>query len=317
MDDVVRSDVERLNQWMDKSPFKVTVARYDEIDFLEKNARFLTVELYRNLRENIKKDGQLSSVPFCWKQENGRYLVLSGNHRIQAAHEAGIDEYLILYTDRPMQKSERISRQLSHNALAGQDDMVILKELWKEIDDVQAKFYSGLDDKVLKAMEQISLPPLSEIKLDFKTAAIVFLPDEKARLDKLFAEALALVHTKDVYLARYEDFDRYLDALGKTQASYNVKNVATTLMLILNLFETHQEELLDGWWDGVDPKHKNWVPLSTIFGTDKVPAQSAAVIKKALDRAVGKKDVGKKNLWQLLELLATSYLAGKEQGTGQ
>ena len=34
---------------------------------------------------------------------------------------------------------EQLAIQLSHNAIAGQDDLVILKELWESIKDVQAK----------------------------------------------------------------------------------------------------------------------------------------------------------------------------------
>lgn len=307
-----QKQLDKIKELMDKSPFKLAVVKYSEIDFLEKNARFMANETYRNLVDNVKADGALTSVPFCWKQKNGRYLVLSGNHRIKASHDAGIDDILILFTDKDMSKDERIARQLSHNSLVGQDDLLILKELWTEIDNVKLKYYAGLDDKTMKALTQITLPTLSEVNLDYRTASIVFLPHEKEHLEKVIEEAFKIVGSKDVYLANYADFDRYLDSLGKTQSSYNVKNAATALMLVLNCFEEHQDELADGWFDGEDATHQSWVPLASIFGTDKVPADVAAVVKRAVDRMVKHKEIGKKTLWHMLDLLAGDYLSGAD-----
>jgi len=42
-----------------------------------------------------------------------------------------------------------VAIHLSHNAIAGQDDLAILRELFDEINDVALKEYSGLDDVVL------------------------------------------------------------------------------------------------------------------------------------------------------------------------
>ncbi|USK77851.1 ParB/RepB/Spo0J family partition protein [Peribacillus frigoritolerans] len=72
--------------------FKIAVVPVEKLEFLEKNARFMKNETFQNLVANIKKDGGLSQLPFCYLQENGKYKVLSGNHRSQAAISAGLTE---------------------------------------------------------------------------------------------------------------------------------------------------------------------------------------------------------------------------------
>lgn len=134
------SQIEELNRRIEEAgqQFKLAVVDIEELSLLEKNARYMTNEQFSRLVSNIKQDGGLTSVPFCYK-EGDRYKVLSGNHRVMAAKEAGLKQVLIMYTDKEMTKSEQIAVQLSHNAIVGQDDPAILKELWSEINDVDLK----------------------------------------------------------------------------------------------------------------------------------------------------------------------------------
>src|SRR5690606_18347494 len=96
-----RADVERVNERLKEtdSPFRVAVVNVDDLLLLEKNARYMTNAQFRNLVNNIKRDGGLSSVPFCVR-EGDKFRVLSGNHRVMAAREAGLREILIMYTER-------------------------------------------------------------------------------------------------------------------------------------------------------------------------------------------------------------------------
>jgi len=62
----------------------------DQCDLLEKNAPFMRAEQYQRLVSNVKRDGCLTSVPFAVR--NGeRFLILSGNHRVQAAKRCRLD----------------------------------------------------------------------------------------------------------------------------------------------------------------------------------------------------------------------------------
>ena len=302
--------VEDLNIALEGQPFKVAVVPVEDLELVEKNARFMRSETFRNLVENIRKDGGLSSVPFCVKHGD-RYRVLSGNHRVQAAVEAGLERVLVLYTDRGLSRQEQVSIQLSHNAIVGEDDPVILKELWQELEDISLKFYAGLDDKLLAELEKVSLEPLSEVNLDFRTFTLLFLPEEVDRVEAVFEKAKGSVTGDSIRLARLAEFDRLMEAIAKTQAAYNVKNVAVALMLVLEVFERHLTDLSEGWLDEEgEPKHGKWVPLASIFGTDTVPPEALKVIKQAVEKMVSQDAVSSKARWQALEFWAADYLAG-------
>lgn len=311
VEEQTRSEVDRLNEGLINHPYKLSLVNVSELEFLEKNARYMTNEMFRNLVNNIKRDGGLSSVPLCWKHD-GKYRVLSGNHRCRAAIEAGLEEVLVLFTDRDLSKQEQIAIELSHNAIDGKDDMAILKELWDEIDDVSLKYYAGLDDKVLEEMEKAALASLSEVKLDYRSLTFLFLPHEVDALDEAFAHAVECGGIQDtVYINRIDDFKRLLDSQSKVQAAYDVKNSATSLMLILDVFTRHQEDLQEGYIDNEgELKHKNKVPLSSIFGDDNISAEVALTLKKAVDRMVDKGEVKTKQRTDFLRIMAERYLAG-------
>ncbi|MCL6442557.1 MAG: ParB/RepB/Spo0J family partition protein [Alicyclobacillus sp.] len=305
-------EVTAINEKLN-GPFKLAVVSIDECELLEKNARFMKHETFRNLVENVKRDGGLSSVPFCVLTKDGKYKVLSGNHRVMAAREAGLKEIPIMYTDRSLTRDEEIAIQLSHNALVGEDDPVILRELYNEIEDLSLKYYSGLDDKVLEQLEKVSVPGLTEAHIDFLSISFLFLPDELDRLRDVLERAKGEI-TSDTFLARMAEYDRTLDALSKAKASYNVINSATAMMLVLDVFERHIEDLRAGWLDsdGETVLHKGWVPLASILGTDMVPASAAAVIHQAVETMLSRGEVTTKNKWQALEYMAAEYLSGGE-----
>ena len=155
------------------------------------------------------------------------------------------EEIPVLYTDRPMDRQQRIAVQLSHNALAGKDDGRILKELFDEIEDVGLKFYSGIDDSILDNIMKISLPPLSEAPQDYRQLSFVFLPEEEERLEIAFREAFDAARGEKVYLCRFGDYDRLLDSLESVKKDAGVKNTATAMMLLLDVFDAHKDTLRD------------------------------------------------------------------------
>lgn len=303
-----RKKIDDMNNKLAKEnhPFKLAIIDIEQTELLEKNARYMTSEQFHTLVKNIKRDGGLSSVPFCYKVKE-KYRVLSGNHRVMAAKEAGIKNILVMYTDKKLSKQEQIAIQLSHNAIEGQDDPVILKELWNEIKDIDLKFYSGLDDKVLGELEKVSIDPLSEVSLDYRTLSFVFLPEEAERLEKAFEEALKVCKANDIYVSKTTEFDRLLDAIAKTNDSYNIRNVATSMMIILDIFEKHQTDLSKGWEERTGSK-KETVPLASILGTDNIPISAAKSVKKAVQKMMDKGDIKKNNLWQAIEIWAEKYL---------
>lgn len=302
--------VDQLNERI-PGPFKLKVISIDECELLEKNARYMKNETFQNLVNNIKRDGGLSSIPFCYLTEEGKYRVLSGNHRVQAAKVAGFTELLVIYTDKPMTRDEQIAVQLAHNSLVGEDDPVILQELYNEIEDLTLKYYSGLDDKVLEQLEKVQVMGLTEAQLDYLSLSFVFLPEEAERLVEVL-EKVKNELASDAILARNTEYSRLLDTVAKTQGAYNIHNGATAIMLILDVFERHQEDLKAGWLDEEgEVIHKNFVPISSVIGTDMIPAPTAEIILRAVEKMMSAGDITSKNKWQALEYWAAEYLSGE------
>ena len=239
---VASESLQSVNEKLSATSVRMAVVPIAQCDFLEKNARFMRAEQYRQLVENIRRDGCLTSVPFAIKQGD-RYKILSGNHRVKAAQDAGLTDIPVLYTDQELTHAQQVAIQLSHNAIAGQDDMAILRELYDEINDVALKEYSGLDDVVLGRMNPPNLDPLSESHLEYRVVSVCFLPEEVERAEKLFDKVMEQTMGDATWVNRRADYDRMLDALTIAKAQAGVKNTATAFGLLLDLAEKHLEEI--------------------------------------------------------------------------
>jgi hypothetical protein len=232
----------KVNEQLAPTSVRIAMVPIGQCDLLEKNARFMRAEQYQRLVSNVKRDGCLTSVPFAVK--NGeRFLILSGNHRVQAAKDAKLTEILVLYSARELSPQEQRAIQLSHNAIAGQDDLAILRELYDEINDVALKEYSGLDDVVLGRMNPPQLDPLSEMALEYRIVSIVFLPPEAKRAEALFAKIMEQALGDELWVNRFTDYDRMLDALAIARKQAGVKNTATAFGLLLDIVEKHLGEI--------------------------------------------------------------------------
>lgn len=292
---------------------RVITLPIDELKLLEVNARYMRHETFQQLVNNIKRDGALTQLPFAVLDDDGKYKVLSGNHRVKAAKEAGLKEIPVLVTDDKLSKDRQIAIQLSHNAIVGEDDPAILKALYEEIEDIDYRMYSGLDDKTLELLEQVQPESLSEANLDFQTLTIVFLPEELEKLKETWEEIQKTVKSDEYWLTRFSDYDRFMDTLEAVSSSYSVKNVATAFNIMVELAYRHLDDLSEGWYDSENDEvlHRNWVPLSSVLGNDKIPAQAAAIIKRAIEKMISKEEISNKNKWQALEYWASDYLSGE------
>ena len=259
----VTESVGHVNEKLAPSSVRMAVVPISQCDFLEKNARFMRAEQYRLLVDNIRRDGCLTSVPFAIKTSDPstgsgqcRYKILSGNHRVKAAQDAGLTEIAILYTDQELSHQKQVAIQLSHNAIAGQDDLAILRELYDEIADVTLKAYSGIDDVLLGRMEPPDLDPLSEKGLEYRIVSIAFLPEEVERAGAVFAKVLEQATGDVTWVNRRAEYDRFLDALTIAKAQAGVRNTATAFGLLLDMVKRHLDEVPK------PPQRKNAATLS-------------------------------------------------------
>ena len=226
-------------------PFRLELVAPGELKLLEKNARYMKAEQFQNLVENIKKDGNLSQLPFCYQEEDGRLRVLSGNHRVKAAIAAGVEQTLVLVAREEKNDDERLAIQLSHNAIAGQDDLVILKDLWESIQDVQSKLYAGLDSETTKSLEGIKFAAISEQRLQYKLANFMFLPEEIESLDQLLKETAVAFSADTVYLANLNTYDAFFDLVVKIKKKCMIKNSAAAFLKLLDLARVGLEQMME------------------------------------------------------------------------
>jgi len=283
-----------------------------DLELLDKNPHYMSPVKFRRLVENVRVDGCLTSVPLVWTNPTtGKRRVLSGNHRVMAAREAGVEEADVMVVDEELSEAQLVAIQLSHNALIGDDDPAGLKALYESIDDVDWRAYAGLDDKTLQLLDAVEVKTAVTAKLDFSMLTVVFLPDEQERLEAVFGDLADACKGNTTWLARFADHDRVLDLLDAAARSRGVTNQAVAVMALCDVVERHLESLDAGWLDeNGEAKGNHWVPLSTVFGVDSVPAPVAAMLRRAVDTMVTSGDITTKAKWRLLELLAADYLAG-------
>lgn len=293
-----------------------------KLKLLEVNAHFMRHEVFMRLTENVKEDNALTSVPFCaiygyYTADDPipylpgevdpipQYEVLSGNHRVKSAIAADLPEIDVMVTDDPLPPDRRKAIQLSHNALVGEDDPATLKMIYGGIQDLTMRLYSGLDDKRLDMLDKVSPGALGEANLQFQPVSFMFLPDELDQVKEVWEIAKKEAGAaKLLWLARMNEYDAVMDALEATSASYGVKNVTTALIAILEIFTRHITDLSEGYitQDGEAMKGVGAVPIASVTGVN-IPAKTAALFKKSLERVRSTMPKGKTNADALHELL--------------
>lgn len=147
-----------------------------------------------------------------------------------------------MVTDDELTKEQRLAIQLSHNSIAGEDDPAVLLQLFNEIEDVDLKQYSGIDDVQLEQLLAAQPASIAEVNLEFRNVVFAFLPHEAEQLDAIFQQALAMASANKVMLADFPEFDRLVAALEKVESAVEVQNRATQMRLVLDVFEAHADE---------------------------------------------------------------------------
>ncbi len=224
--------------------FKIENVNLVDIDLVDKNAHFMEQSTFRRLVENIKRDGQLSSVPFCVKHENGRYTVISGNHRVQAAKMAGIvNASMMIVHESEITHDEMRAIQLSHNSIVGQDDAELLKELLDEITDVALKEYAHISNEILDSVKDIDYTiemPNNEIV----PVTLMFIDTNKVAFDRIMEELenYSSRELENMTLMDSETLQKLNDITAKIGQKYKIKSQALSICKML--------ELISGVLDG-------------------------------------------------------------------
>jgi len=110
------------------SPFKVQTLSSEE------NARYMTADQMRRLTDNLKNDNALTSAVLLYPDsETNKIIVISGNHRVEAARNSKLEQIPALIIQTYLNIDEIRAIQLSHNAITGQDNPNVLLEIYESL----------------------------------------------------------------------------------------------------------------------------------------------------------------------------------------
>jgi hypothetical protein len=228
---------------------RIVRRRLRNLKLLDKNARYMRAPVFQQLVDNITRDGVLTQLPTIHED-----VVLSGNHRVQAAIKAGLEEADCIEVLgelgdgevlKALSHERAVAIQLSHNALTGEDDPNMLAALYEEL-PLEFKTYSGITDDMLRR-EDIDLSALSAGGIQYQEVQLVFLPEEATafvdlveRMQKLGKKAERLV----VLTGTLGDWDGFFDTLVRVKDGLNIKNTAIAIRAMAELAADKLDEII-------------------------------------------------------------------------
>ena len=275
----------------------------DKVREQDINARIMKKEMQDQLTANIKNRGQLESLPLL-VEKDGVLEIISGHHRIKSARAAELKEIVAIIDVSGLSRSKIAAKQLAHNAISGFDDQDVLKEICKMLDDVDDMLESFIGKDILEEpLEQYDKLLSPAVQFDFKNITFSFLPHQVRDMDAL-VKSLESSAPEIIGVAPYEQCKHFIEALARYQKFSDIRNVGAA---IHSMIESVTEKM-----DGAGfNEEEDWTYLTKLFGSNAIPAESAATITKAIKKAEKEGTVTSKNRWQLIEAWATDYLAGK------
>lgn len=207
----------------------------DLIDEAEMNANEMTAEDFAQLRENIGISG-LSSTPTCYKTEAGRYVLISGHHRVRACKQLHFKRIGILFVDwSDLDSDERIAVQISHNSLHGSDNQNILKRLFAQIKSVEYKKFAHISIDEIKpiSMDGIDVFALKETF----TFAVVLYPNSFQSVDEIYGDIREQAKKSDALILADQGTNEELLLKLQTEVGkeWNIKSPSISFAKVLEL----------------------------------------------------------------------------------
>lgn len=180
----------------------------DKVKEQDINARIMKNEMQDQLTANIKKRGQLESLPL-FVLVDGKLEIISGHHRVKSARAAEMKEIIAIVDVSGLSRSKIAAKQLAHNAISGFDDDSTLREIVKMIDDVDDMIESFVGKEIMEEpLEQYDKMLSPAVQFDFKNVTFTFLPHQVKDMDALVKD-LESKAPDIVGVASYEQCNPY------------------------------------------------------------------------------------------------------------
>jgi hypothetical protein len=202
----------------------------------------MTRRVFERLLENVKRDGRLESVIVAAELPDGTLQIIDGAHRKAAALEAGVKKVPVLVL-RGLNDQQRVSKQLAHNALVGDDDPVVLEELFNSITDADLKALTGLSD----GLDRLVFQPIEIPETDYRSVLLVFLPSQLDRVNACL-EDLRLQLSSELQMVMVEHaaaFRQFLAAAKRIRAELDIRSQRTLVARMAELAQERLQELHD------------------------------------------------------------------------
>lgn len=225
------------------TPYRLDIVDPKVLLAAEVNAQVMDKEQFGQLVNNVKGDGNLSSVPFCWRDPNGATHILSGHHRVEAAIVAGIERILIMFVSGELSEAKRTAIQISHNAIAGSPDLTILKAQFLSIADMADKIYTGLDDRTFINFKPPTIATFNEAAMLTQKVELVFVGAQAAEIER---EVLALENkSQRIFVGLTTQAEPLKVALMQVKESSKVFNTSVAFSVLAALGRIYSEYLDD------------------------------------------------------------------------
>ena len=223
----------------------LVIAKVKLTDFREQdiNARIMKTEMQKQLTDNIKKRGQLESLPFC-ALIDGKIEIISGHHRIRSAKDSGVlTELFVILDTTGLRRSQVAAKQLAHNAISGFDDQSTLKEIAKMIDDVDDMLESYIGKDIIgEPMAELEKLLSPKVEFDWKNVTFTFLPHQLRDLDQL-VKVLGSLSPDMLGVADIDQHEEFIETITKYQQFANVKNTGAAIHAMIKATESLFDDL--------------------------------------------------------------------------
>ena len=205
------------------------------VDDAEMNANVMSEEMFNDLCESIGVSG-MSSVPACYLNKDGRYVIISGHHRVKACRKLGYKQVGFLWTDeKNLTQDEIIGLQTGHNSIHGEDDKAILKSLLEKIHSVQWKRLSHITMDEIGTMKanQMNIVPVKACY----TVSLILYSDAEEAFGELIGDIKDLSGRSDVVIIADSDpsEDLLLKLNKDLRSGLNIKSSSVAFTTILKL----------------------------------------------------------------------------------
>jgi len=241
----------------------------------DRNAQYQPPEMLVSLSENIKKEKRLESMPFVIRhiqEDKVRFEMVSGHHRVRAARMACVFEIYVLAEVRELTRSSIVAKQIAHNAISGKSDEQVLREMYKEIQDVADKYEAYINPADINIMYPTESPKPEQIAVDFlwRATSFFFLDAQFKNFEELFN--LITGEEESINICPREQFEALQEALKRSEKSNNVRSAGTVMSKIIDLARKEYGLKTD--------ENENTVSLVDVLGSAKIGVDLADKINK-------------------------------------